>query len=161
MYHHQVIGQDAGVEHRLPPDPQGKELILLPAAIKGQIVVNALLGQDRRTRRHVAQDGDAVVFLRLLRSREDDGPALEVPLLDQALLLKPLQVKVDRRGRLQPHSLADLPHRGGVPLLRDHCLQILINPVCHLRLFWHDQSSQLCTSSSPRWQPSFVEGRSL
>ena len=39
----------------------------------------------------------------------------------------PLEVEVDRGGGLQPHGLADLPHRGGVPLLGDDRFEVVVD----------------------------------
>ena len=87
VYHHQIARQDTGVEHGLTPYPQRKILAVPSAGIEGQVIFNALLRQNRRSRRHRSHNGDSsgrrLYLLRRLRSNgrirrrlcQCDGPS--------------------------------------------------------------------------------------
>ena len=135
MDHHQVARQDACVQHGLSPDPQGKILPGPAAGVKGQIVLDALLCQDRAAGRHVAHHRH-LVFLPGGRPQRD-GPALAGPLFDHAGLLQLLEMKVDGRGRPQPDGLSDLPHGGGIALLPDTGGNVFVDLLLHLCQFLH------------------------
>ena len=132
--HYQVPGQDAGTQHRLPPHPQGKVLPGHALGVEGEVVLDALLGQDRGPGGHVAQDGDLVLSgVGLLghcpqgHGGDGDGPGLAFGLDDDAGLLQPLHVKVDGGGGLQSHRRTDLPHRGGIAVLGGEGEDIVID----------------------------------
>ena len=125
VHHHQIVGQDARVEHGLTPDPQGKVLPGLSAGVEGEVVLNTLLGQDGGPGRHAAHHGHpARPAVQLLGhgtghgAAHGDGPCLALRLGDEALLLQPLQMEVDGGGGFQPHRLANLADRGGVAVVR-------------------------------------------
>ena len=152
MYHHQIAGQDTGVQHGLTPDPQGEILPLPPVGVKGQVVLDALLRQNRRTGSHRTHDGNAAHRrLRLLRyggrrggragtlqRGQRQSAALSGALGQNAQLLHVLQMKVNGGRGAQTHSLADLPHRGGISLLpcglRDVIVDLLLHfgQLCHV-----------------------------
>ena len=114
MHHHQITGQDAGIQHGLTPHPQGKILPLPSVGVEGQVVLDALLSQDGCAGGHRAHDGDAAHgHLRLrrgrvgrrrsrcggrcaLQRRQRQGAALAGPLGQDAHLLHMLQMKVYR-----------------------------------------------------------------
>ena len=87
---------------------------------------------------NISHDGDAVAFA---LAGEDDGPALEIALFDQSPLLKPFEVEMNGGGGFQPHGFADLAHRGGIALLGNDFLKILIDLVCHVGSLWHSNPS--------------------
>ena len=105
--HHVVPGKDAGVEHGLAPDPEGKVLPGEAAGVEGEVVLDVLLGQDGGTGGHVAHHGDLVFgglggAAAALRggkaSGHGDGPGLALGLGDDAGLLQALEVEVDGGG---------------------------------------------------------------
>ena len=136
--HHQIPVEDAGVDHGVAPDPEGEVVPTMATGVKGQVILDTLLGQDRRAGGHVAHDGDAVRLLPL-RQRggfrglldQADGPALAGADLDVAHLRQVLQVEVHRGGGAQAHGLADLPHGGGVALGLDGGHQVVIDLLLH------------------------------
>lgn len=75
------------------------------------------------------------------RLRQGQGTALSGLLADDAQLLQVLQVKVHRGGGLQPHGLADLPHRGGIPLVLDGLDDVVIDFLLHFGQLGHDVRS--------------------
>ena len=93
------------------------------SGVKGQIVLNALLGQNGGSGGHTAHHRHLVGLLsrRLRRARvwaaDGNGTGLSLGLGDQPRRLQPLQVEVDGGGGLEPHVLPDLPDRRGVAVL--------------------------------------------
>ena len=87
---------------------------------------------------HIAHNGHLVLLGRL---RQGQGTALSGLLADDAQLLQVLQVKVHRGGGLQPHGLADLPHRGGIPLVLDGLDDVVIDFLLHFGQLGHDVRS--------------------
>ena len=147
VHHHQIARQDARVQHGLTPHTQSKVLAVLAAGVEGQIILDALLGQDRRTRGHRAHDGHpSHRRLRLLhlhrsgglcRTHQRDGPTLAARPLDDPALLHVFQMKVHRRRGLQSHRRADLTDGGGKPFLSQHLNDVVINFLLHFRHFCH------------------------
>ena len=150
--HHQIVRENAGPHHGLAPDLQGKMLAAESLGIKCQVVLNALLRQNGGTGGHISHHRDPVCpgagLLRHRsagRSREGDGPGLALRLDDHARLLQALQMKVDGGGGLQSHGRADLPHGGGIPVLRGEGLDEIID----LLLLWGEVSHGQAPSSRP------------
>ena len=120
--------------------------------VKGEVVLDALLRQNGGAGSHAAYHWDpvrpGVGFLRhcpVGRGREGDGPGLALSFDDQTCLFQPFQMKVDGGGGLQPHGRADLPHRGGITVLRSEGLDEIIN----FLLLWSDSSHGQAPSRRP------------
>ena len=119
--HHQVPGQDAGVQHGYLPDPEGKILPGPSAGVKGQVFLHALFGQDGCAGRHTAHHGHPVgAALQLLHNglgaaHHGDGPGLALGLGDQARRFQSFEVEMDCGRGFEAHMLADLPYRRGYP----------------------------------------------
>ena len=107
MHYHQVPGQNAGVQHRLAPDSQGKILSVPPLGVKGNIIVYMLLGQNRRAGGHIPQHrhttgrslwlpGCCSYSSRTFPLRQCQGAALAAALCDVAQLLQVLNMKMNR-----------------------------------------------------------------
>ena len=153
MHHHQVIRQDARAQHGLAPDPQGKIFPVPSAGIKGQVILDAFLGQDGRSGGHIAHNGHLIfgrlafrrlAFRRLAlpgRLRQRQGPALAGLLADDSQLLQMLQVKMHRGRGFQSHGLADLPHRGGIPLVLNGLGDVVVDLLLHFGQLGHDVRS--------------------
>ena len=114
--HHHVSGEDAGLQHGLAPDPQGKVLSHPAAGVKGAVVLDALLRQNGAAGGDGAQQGHLVAAV-VGPVGDGDGPGLALRLLDEPRLPQSLQMKVHGGGGAQVHRLGDLPHGGGVAVL--------------------------------------------
>ena len=107
-----VVRQDADAEHRLAAHTQGEILVIVPAGVERQVVLDALLRQNRVTGgdiaedRHLAAARGKLVDLDGLRRNgnglqllfERDGTALARALLNEPHLLQVLDMEVDRGG---------------------------------------------------------------
>ena len=108
-----VVRQDADAEHRLAAHTQGEILVIVPAGVERQVVLNALLRQNRAAGGDIADDGHAAArgrltaLIRLLHGGggrllrllfERDGAALARALLNEPHLLQVLDMEVDRGG---------------------------------------------------------------
>ena len=96
-----VVRQDADAEHRLAAHTQGKILVIVPAGVERQVVLDALLRQNRVTGGNIAEDRhltaarNKLVNLDRLRRNgnglwllfERDGAALACALFDKSHLL--------------------------------------------------------------------------
>ena len=159
VHHHQISRQDAKAQHRLPAHAQGKILLVVSAGVKGQIILDALLRQDRAARRDVAEDRHLTAReLTLLAGGnahrrgfgcgrsvllERNGAALAGALVDQPELLQVLDVEMHRRRGLEPQRLSDLAHGGGISLLPDGTHDKIIDLLLHFgQLFHRPRSSQ-------------------
>ena len=134
---HQIPVQNGGVYHAVPPDPEGEVVPAVTAGIKGQVILDALLGQNGAAGGYISHDGNAVRLLPLRQGSgglgldQADGPALAGADLDVAHLRQVLQVEMHRGGGAQAHGLADLPHGGGIALLTDAGNQVVIDLLLH------------------------------
>ena len=107
-----VVRQDADAEHRLAAHTQGEILVIVPAGVERQVVLDALLRQNRVTGGNIAEDrhlaaarGKLVDLDGLRRNGnglqllfERDGTALARALLNEPHLLQVLDMEVDRGG---------------------------------------------------------------
>ena len=107
-----VVRQDADAEHRLTAHTQGEILVIVPAGVERQVVLDALLRQNRVTGGNIAEDrhltaarGKLVDLDGLRRNGnvlqllfERDGAALARALLNEPHLLQVLDMEVDRGG---------------------------------------------------------------
>ena len=134
-HHHQIVRQNACVEHGLPPNPEGKILAAVAAGVEGQVVLDALLRQNGGTCGHRPHNGDLVLLRQ--RLRQGQRPALAGPLADDPQLLHVFQVKMDGGGGFQPHGVPNFPHGGGIALRPDGLGDIVIDPLLHLRELYH------------------------
>ena len=108
----QIVRQDANAEHRLAAHTQGEILVIVPAGVERQVVLDALLRQNRVTGGNIAEDrhltaarGKLVDLDGLRRNGnglqllfERDGTALARALLNEPHLLQVLDMEVDRGG---------------------------------------------------------------
>ena len=156
MHDHKVARQDAEAQHRLAAHAQGKVFALPSAGIEGQIVLDALLREDRAAGRHVPDDRhlrrlrrrkhDGLLLLRpglrlggfgRLAVHRNNGAALERTLFNVAQLREVLQVKMHRRRGFEPHCVADVADRRRVAVLRQIGKQKLVDSLLHLGPFAH------------------------
>ena len=107
-----VVRQDADAEHRLAAHTQGEILVIVPAGVERQVVLDALLRQNWVTGGNIAEDrhltaarGKLVDLDGLRRNGnglqllfERDGTALARALLNEPHLLQVLDMEVDRGG---------------------------------------------------------------
>ena len=107
-----VVRQDADAEHRLAAHTQGEILVIVPAGVERQVILDALLRQNRVTGGNIAEDrhltaarGKLVDLDGLRRNGnglwllfERDGAALARALLNEPHLLEVLDMEVDRGG---------------------------------------------------------------
>ena len=84
VHHHQVVRQDAGIQHRFAPDPQGEILPVPAAGVEGQVILDALLGQNGGPGGHIAHNGHLVLLGRL---RQGQGTALSGLLADDIIYM--------------------------------------------------------------------------
>ena len=102
-----------------------------PACVKGEVLLNVLLGQDRGTRRHIAHQGHLVppgpggVV-------DGNGPGLALGLGDEPRFPQALHMEVDGGGGFQVYRRGNLPHRGGIAVLLGKGEDVVID----LLLFW-------------------------
>ena len=124
------------------------------SGVKGQIVLNALLGQNGGSGGHTAHHRHLVGLLsrRLRRARvwaaDGNGTGLSLGLGDQPRRLQPLQVEVDSGGGLEPHILPDLPHRGGIAVEAGEGNDIVIDLLLLGRERFHGRPSLLVYSQA-------------
>ena len=104
---------------------------------EGEVVLNALLGEDRRSGGHVAQNGDLVTAGSLLL-RHSDGAGLAFRLDDHTGLLQALEMEVDGGGGFQPHCRPDLPDRGGIAVAGGEKDDVVIDLLLFGGQFCHD-----------------------
>ena len=107
-----VVRQDTDAEHRLAAHTQGEILVIVSAGVERQVVLDALLRQNRVTGGNIAEDrhltaarGKLVDLDGLRRNGnglqllfERDGTALARALLNEPHLLQVLDMEVDRGG---------------------------------------------------------------
>ena len=118
----------------------------MSTGIERQVILDALLRQDRAAGGDVADDGHATArgklisrflrphrggrcFLRLLFER--DGAALARALFDESHLLQMLDVEMDGGGRLEPQRLADLAHGGRIAVQSDALFNVIVHALLH------------------------------
>src|SRR5947209_1139079 len=115
---HQVVIENAGVDHAVAAHPEQEIAFLGQLGREQDVVLDVLLCQDRAPRRHVADDGyrDGGPPLLVQLGILDDlhGARLARVALDQAPALQLVEVVVDGRARAQADRLADLAHAGRV-----------------------------------------------
>src|SRR5262249_23122155 len=145
--------------HRLAAYAQ-QVLAVLTARDVGHrdVVLDVLLRQQRLPRRHVAEQGQARWLdhglHRVRRGRRRagrtiqqlDGAWLRWIAPQQADLLQVRQVRVDRRRRGEPDSLADVPDRGRIAVARG----VLLDEVEDLLLALREVLSYVHAAGSPR-----------
>ena len=140
MDHHQISGENPGVEHGLAPDPQGEILPLPASGVKGKVVLDALLRQDGASRGHVAHNGHPVLGSGKLG--QGDGPALPGALGDDPGLLQVLQVEMDGGGGFQSHCVTDFPDGGRIALGLDAGDNVVIDLLLHMGEIRHNRTSR-------------------
>ena len=59
MDDNKIVRQDADTEHRLAAHAQGEILVIVSTGVKRQVILNALLRQDRAAGGDIADDGHA------------------------------------------------------------------------------------------------------
>ena len=114
--HHHVPGEDARLQHGLPPNLQREVLPGQTAGVEGEVFLDIFLGQNGRARRHIAHQGHLVAF-GAVEVRDRDGSGFALRLGDEPGFTQALQVKVDCGGGLQVDCRGNLPHRGGIAVL--------------------------------------------
>ena len=153
---HQVPGQNARVLHGVTPHPQSKICAAVAAHVEGQVVLDALLGQNGRAGGHIAHDGHPVhpflpfskgrglpfVHRRVLQiAQRPDGAAFAGAFFDIALVGQIFQVEVNGGRRFQAHRIADLAHGRRISLLFDALNDVAVD--LHLHGFMLHGASSL------------------
>src|SRR2546430_850367 len=162
---HQVVVEDAGVDHAVATNPEQEVAILRQIGRKQDVVFDVLLRQDRAPGGHIADDrhGDSVAPLlgdlgvgdQLNRAR------LAGVTLDQSAALELVEVVVDGRARAQTDRLADLAHARRVVADLGHVPDVvedLVLPFGELfgqfvfisRAWWGDAEAMLALRASTR-----------
>src|SRR6266550_324266 len=162
---HQVVIEDAGVDHAVAANPEQEVAVLRQVGREQDVVFDVLLRQDRAPGGHVAHDGDrdgVAPLLGDLRVGDQlDRARLAGVALDQAAPLELVEVVVDGRARAQADRLADLAHARRVVADLGHVPDVvedLVLPFGELfgqfvfisRAWWGDAEAMLALRASTR-----------
>ena len=135
--YHQVAGQDARLQHRLSPNPQGERLVRPCAGVKGKIILNAFFRQNRTSGGSIADNRHPVPHRRF---HQGNGTAFSGPLGDHPRRRHVFEVEMNGGGGPQAHCAANFTHRRGIPLLLNGGCDIIIDFLLHIRELYHKSS---------------------
>src|SRR5262245_4695690 len=119
-HHDEVALQDPGILHRLAADPEDVVAVLTADDVRDvEVLLDVLLRQDRLARGDLAHEWQAGGTHGLLGPLDHhlEGTRLGGIALDHAEALELGEVRVDRRGGMQPDGLADLADRRRIAVL--------------------------------------------